>query len=116
MLEIKNTEDLYFKELMSKSKLELPFSDFEDNVMLQIENSVLHRKDVKKKLKLSWISFVAGSICGMVASFFIQQLQEPIFGIQPANLSILFQAVFAAILFTQLDTLIKFSKRISSET
>lgn len=116
MLETKNTEDLYFKELMSKSKLELPFSDFEDNVMMQIENSVLQRKNVKKELNLSWISFMAGSVCGMVASFFIQQLQEPIFGIQPANLSILFQVIFAAIIFTQLDTLIKFSKRIGSET
>lgn len=116
MLETKNTEDLYFKEVMSKSRLELPFSDFEDDVMLQIETIVLHRKDLKKGLKLSWIVFMAGGVCGMVASFFIQQLQEPFFGIQPANLSILFQVIFAAIIFTQLDTLIKFSKRISSET
>ena len=33
----------------------MPFNDFEDNVMLQIENTVLHQKDLKKELKLSWI-------------------------------------------------------------
>jgi len=115
MLETKNTEDQYFKELMSKSKLELPFSDFEDNVMLQIETTLLQRKDLRREFKLSWIFFLVGTVCGLLVSFFIQQLHEPIFGIQPSNLSILFQVVFAAILFTQLDTLIKFGKRIKSE-
>ena len=93
----------------------MPFNDFEDNVMLQIENTVLHQKDLKKELKLSWIFFIAGSVCGIIVSFFIQQLHEPILGIQPANLSLLFQIIFATILFTKLDTLIKFSKRIDSE-
>lgn len=114
MIENQTNEDNFFKELMSKSRLELPFSDFEDNVMLQIENKIQHQNALPKEIKLSWIFFIAGSVFGIILSFFLAQVREPIFGIQPANLTLLFQIVFASVLLTQIDTLIKFSRRFNS--
>lgn len=115
MKEIKHTDDDFFREIMSKSRLDLPFSDFEDNVMMQIENKVLHHHSLSKELKLSWIFFIAGSVFGTVISCILAQLHEPIFGIKPVNLTILFAIVFASIMFTQIDTLIKFSRMINSK-
>jgi len=115
MIENQTNDDDFFKELMSKSRLELPFSDFEDNVMLQIEKKIQHQNALPKEIKLSWVFFIAGSVFGIILSFFLSQLHDPIFGIQPANLTLLFQIVFASVLLTQIDTLIKFSKRFSSE-
>lgn len=111
----KITDDDFFREIMSKSSLDMPFSDFEDNVMVQIETKVLNQNALPKELKLSWIFFIVGSVFGIVFSAFLAQLREPIFGIQPVNLTILFAILFASILFTQIDTLIKFSRRINSE-
>lgn len=115
MKETKITGDDFFWEIMSKSRLDMPFSDFEDNVMFQIENKVLKQNTLPKELKLSWIFFVIGSVFGIVFSAILSQLREPFFGIQPINLTILFAILFASILFTQIDTLIKFSRKINSE-
>jgi len=111
MKESETKDDTFFREIMSKSRLELPFSDFEDNVMLQIEC----QNAVSKELKLSWIFFILGSVFGIILSIFIAQLREPIFGIQPINLTLFFAIIFASTLFTQIDTLIKFSRRINSK-
>lgn len=115
MKETQTTEDIFFGEIMSKSKLTLPFSDFEDNVMMQIESRVLRHHKWSKELSLSWIFFIVGSVFGIVLSVFIAQLRDPIFGIQPVNLTLFFAIVFSAVLFTQIDTLIKFSRRINSK-
>ena len=115
MKETKTTDENFFKEIMSKSRLDLPFSDFEDNVMMQIETKVLHQNKWSKELRLSWIFFIVGSVFGIILSIFIAQLHEPIFGIQPVNLTLFFAIVFASVLFTQIDTLIKFSRRINSK-
>jgi nicotinamide riboside transporter PnuC len=114
MKETKTTEDKFFREIMSKSRLILPYSDFEDNVMMQIEPKVLHQNTLSKELRLSWIFFIVGSVFGIIFSVFISQLRDPIFGIQPVNLTLFFAIVFASVLFTQIDTLIKFSRRVNS--
>jgi len=115
MKETKTAEDEFFRDVMSKSRLTLPFSDFEDNVMMQIETEIVHRKTLSKELRLSWIFFIVGSVFGIVLSVFIAQLPDPIYGIQPVNLTLFFAIVFASVLFTQIDTLIKFSRKVNSK-
>ena len=114
MKETKTTDENFLKEIMSKSKLDLPFSDFEDHVMMQIETKLLHQNKWSKELRLSWIFFIVGSVFGIILSIFIAQLREPIFGVQPVNLTLIFSIVFSSVLFTQIDTLIKFNRRINS--
>lgn len=111
MREAGSTDDHFFKEIMAKSRLDLPFSDFEDNVMIRIENKVAHQNSFSKEIKLSWIFFIAGSIFGIIISFILPELKRPVLGISPASLTLVFQITFACLLFTQIDTLLKFSRK-----
>jgi len=108
-------DEIFYKEIMAKSRLDLPFSDFEDNVLNQIENKILYQNSFSKEIKLSWVFFIAGSVFGIIISLIIPKLQEPIMGIQPSNFAILFQIVFISLLFTQIDTLLKFRRRTNSK-
>jgi hypothetical protein len=112
MKNIDKSEDNYFREMLSVSKLELPFPDFEDNVMMQIKKENLYQKSVSKDIKLSWFFFIAGSVFGIVISLILPHLQTSIFGIAPEKLAISFQIVFTLLLFTQLETLIKFIRKL----
>jgi hypothetical protein len=114
MKDIDLRDDIFYKEIMAKSRLDPPFSDFEDNVMNQIENEILHHNIYSKEIKLSWVFFIAGSVFGIIISLILPKLQEPIMGIQPVNLAIFFQIVFTSLLFTQIDTLMKLSKSMKS--
>lgn len=106
-----NEEENFYKAMMSQSKVELPFPDFEDNVMMQIEKEKSFQRSVSKDVKFSWISFITGSVFGIVISLLLPHLKVSIFGIQPEKLAISFQIVFTLLLFTQLETLIKFIKK-----
>jgi len=114
MKDIEKSEDNYFREMLSVSKLELPFPDFEDNVMIQIEKENSFRHSVSKDVKLSWIFFIAGSVFGIAISLILPHLQGLIFGIQPQKLAIFFQMIFVILLFTQLETLLRFIKKTDS--
>jgi len=114
MKDIKSTDDELFKEIISKTRLNLPFSDFEDCVMDEIENRISNHNSISKEVKLSWIFFIAGSVFGIILSTILTQIHNPIFGMNPINLTIVFALVFATILFSQIDTLLKLNKRINS--
>ena len=106
----KNENEL-FTSLLSESKLEMPFSDFEDMVMYEIEQKEISKSSISKDLKLSLIFFVLGTIFGVVISILLQQLEKPVFGINPKVLSLFFQITFAVILFTQMEAILKLFKR-----
>lgn len=112
MKEIKTTNENFFQEVMSKSKLELPFHDFEDNVMFEIEKINLHQSSFSKELKLSWIFFIAGSVFGIVISLTLPQMHKSILGFQTDKFVIIFQVVFALLFFIQIDMLMKFFRRV----
>ena len=58
-----DTEDTFFKEIMSKSELDVPFADFEDNVMGLIEKrhskkvSIYERYKAFMDIFYPWIHF-----------------------------------------------------------
>lgn len=111
MKDIEQREEIYFKELMSGSKLEMPFSDFEDHVMREIEGKLAHKHGIAKEIKLSWLFFIAGSIFGILISWTLQGLHQKILGMDPKNLAICFQIVFIVVFYTQIETLLGFLKR-----
>jgi hypothetical protein len=112
MKEKKTTDQNFFQEIMAKSKLELPFLDFEDNVMFEIEKKILHQASFSKELKLSWFFFIAGTVLGIVISLILPQMQKSILGFRPDKFTIIFQVVFALLFFIQVDMLTKFNKRV----
>ena len=111
-----DTEETFFHEIMSKSKLEMPFSDFDDKVMGLIKKRHLKNVFISKDLKLSWIFFILGSTFGIVVSIILPKIQEPIWGIHLDILRIPSLIILAFLLMTHLDNLIDFYKRHKIQT
>ena len=105
-----NKEEAFFREILSKSKLNVPFSDFDEKVMLLIDRKMSKKSSITRELKLSWIFFLLGSTVGIIISLVLPKIPEPILGIDLDKLAILFQIIFALLFVTQLDNLIKFYK------
>ncbi len=102
-----------FADVMKKSELEMPFSDFEDSVMLLIEEKAARKHKIAKELKLSRFFFVIGSIFGFLISLLLLQLEEPILGIDQSIIAFGFQIVFATLFFTQVEAFFNIKKNNS---
>lgn len=96
-----------FVDLMTKSKLEMPFSNFEDVVMQQIEEKTFKRNEISKQLKLSRFYFILGSLFGFVISIVLSNIEQPIFNINPNIITLIFQIIFVIIFFTQIESFLK---------
>jgi len=105
-----NKEDAFFRAIISKSKLNVPFSDFDDKVMFLIEKKISIKSSISRELKLSWFFFLLGSTAGIIVSLVLPKYQEPILGICFDKLTILFQMILALLFVIQLDNLLKFYK------
>lgn len=46
-----NNEETFFREIMLKSKLDVPFPDFDDKVMELVEISQKHRSGIKRDVR-----------------------------------------------------------------
>lgn len=114
MKEINSIDEHFLKEIISKSKLEMPFHDFEDNVMKQIEAQKVLKLSITKDVKLSWIFLVLSSLFGIATSYFITQLDQSFFGIKIELATLIFQMCFALLLFGQLESLIQITIRKNS--
>jgi len=109
MNDIRIIDENFYQEIMAKSKLELPFSDFEDNVMSKIERNVSNKPIIY--VKLSWIFFVVGSMCGIVVSLILPRLHGTFLGLLPNKLTMVFQIAFTLIFFFQIDILINLIRK-----
>jgi hypothetical protein len=105
------SEETFFNELMSKSKLNVPFSDFDDKVMRLVELSHKKRNSTQKDIKLSWIFFLAGSFFGTFISITLPKFQEPVLGFSIDKFTIPFQILFALLFVTQINNLLDYYKK-----
>ncbi len=64
----KNNSEDKLKKLISKSKLEIPFSDFEERVMQSIKKEVDNQKVINRNIRLSWLFFTLGTAFGLLLS------------------------------------------------
>lgn len=96
-----------FAEVMAKSKLEMPFSNFEDTVMQQIAEEVTRKKSISKQLRLSQFFFVLGSVFGFIIAMLLSQIEAPVFGIDQNIIALTFQILFATLFFTQIERFFK---------
>ncbi len=73
-MEKNNNHDSYFRELLSGSGREMPFSDFEDELMAEIRMEHEKKHLFLRNIKLSWLFFIMGMLSGItivvVLSFF----------------------------------------------
>lgn len=64
-MEKNNNQDRFFRELLSDSSREMPFSDFEDDLMAEIRLEYEKKYSVRKNIKLSWLFFILGMLSGI---------------------------------------------------
>jgi hypothetical protein len=106
-----DTEDTFFKEIMSKSELDVPFADFEDNVMGLIEKRLSKKVSILRDIKLSWIFFILGSTFGIIVTIILSKLHVSVGGITMDRLTIPFLIIFSYLVMTQIESLLDFYKR-----
>jgi hypothetical protein len=104
-----NIDDQFLQEIMSKSKLQVPFSDFEENVMRQIETRRI--KSASRDVKLSWIFFVMGTVFGILISLLLTNSHYTFTGFDLDKLRLPFQILFILLFVTQINNLIDFYKK-----
>jgi hypothetical protein len=97
--------------MLSKSRLEVPFPDFEDKIMGLIEKKLSKKVSISRDIKLSWIFFILGTIFGIIVTILLPKIHQPVLGINLDKLTIPFLIIFAYLLLSQIDSLIDFYKR-----
>lgn len=62
-----------FKELMKLSKVEIPFDDFEENIMSKIALAEKNQAALRKTHRNALIFFVLGTLFGMASNYIFAQ-------------------------------------------
>ncbi len=105
-MENNNNHDSYFRELLSGNSREMPFSDFEDELMSEIRMEHEKRNSFLKNIKLSWLFFILGMISGITLVIITPGITEESADL-PGNM------VYAAIIFICLILLLFAEKLVS---
>jgi hypothetical protein len=100
---------------MTKSRLEIPFSDFEDNVMNEISLQKKKQELMLNYLKLSWIFFAMGSLFGITIALLFDQFDFSSLGISSAKLQPFVLAIVVLVLIFQADYLFNYQKKMKSK-
>jgi hypothetical protein len=104
-------EEEFFQEIMSKSKLNVPFPDFDNYVMGLIEHQVLKKASISRDIKLSWTFFILGSIIGVILAVLLLRSEGMIMGVSFDKLAIPFLIVCSFLVLSQFDILLDFYRR-----
>lgn len=88
------SQDQLLSNIMKSSLVEMPFSDFEDRVMLQIQQESTAYSQSRRDRNRSSVFFALGCCAGMVLSFLLSVYQWPE-GVQSGMFKLLAQVVFA---------------------
>ena len=90
-------------QLMRKAKLEMPFSDFEETVMLIINRETGRKQVLSRDRKLSFFFFLLGTGLGLVINSLLQRAQYTFLDMPPATTILLFQLAFVLLFLVQLE-------------
>ncbi len=105
-----NSSNRLLSELMQQSKLEMPFSDFEETTMHRIEQTMVQEVTVSRDRKLSFVFFVLGTCLGLVLNTILQRSEYSFLTLSTGTIVLVFQTGFILLFLIQLDkhsTLIK---------
>ena len=58
-------DDDLLRKMFQKSAGPIPFPDFEEEIMKQIDAREIRRESIRTNLKLSWFFFALGMVAGM---------------------------------------------------
>ena len=103
----KNSNDK-LKHILSESRLEMPFTDFENRLMTRINKEVQAEKYIDRNIRLSWLFFSLGTVFGLLLSVIFSPAAS-IFGFSLSKLIIPLYVVSAAILLLFIEQLTTFT-------
>jgi len=99
-------------QLMKKSSLKMPFSDFEENTMHRFHKEIRQKQVLSRDRKLAFFFFLLGSTLGLVINSLLQQLRYRFLGISAETILLIFQISFVLLFLTQLENFIKLFVRL----
>src|SRR4051812_25423848 len=94
-----------FSAAMKSSRLQMPFDDFEDRVMLNLQQEAVLKKSTSVYKKWSIVFFVAGIGLGLFINNFLS-LYQTLAGIPAQNVLLAFHIAFVLFILKQLDNLL----------
>ncbi len=103
-------QDDFFRKIMSKSGLEMPFEGVEDEVMAQIQAQESAQSVWDRNMVYSWISFIAGTVFGIILTLWLPSIEFSFMGIKSTSLILLFELVLAVVIVLNLEKLILFTR------
>jgi hypothetical protein len=103
-------EEKFIQELMGKSRMKMPFTDFEEQLMQKIHKEAITSRSSGKEIKLSWFFFVVGTLFGLMLNFIVMEMNKTILGLPLQRLMLISQALFIIFLVFQFDKLIALKK------
>ena len=96
-----------FSSLMQKSKLILPFSDFEDNTMKRIQADLKYKSSIRRSFQVSLVFFVLGTGFGLIVNSVLSNAHGSIMGVSSDKLLLWFQLIFVFIVLTQSENIFR---------
>ena len=104
-------KDQSFSEMMKKSKLAMPFSDFEERTMARIYKENIVKVSVLKYKKLAVLFFIMGTGFGFATTYFLSLPETTIVGIPSDTILLVCRLSYVLLILTQLNSILKlFSK------
>jgi hypothetical protein len=102
-------KDQEFKNTMQHSKLDIPFSDFEENVMEKVRKKEAIRRSVWRNLKISWIFFFIGTFLGILVTHYFTTVKISFLEENSELVLLLAEILIVIVISTQFDNLIRFT-------
>ncbi|TVQ68190.1 MAG: hypothetical protein EA360_00575 [Balneolaceae bacterium] len=108
-------EEKWIKQILKETSRKMPFSDFEDEVMMRIEelesDEVLVKKGYRRGIAFSWVFFVIGIALGTLLSSWIPHFEIGFLGIDSGIIPLLFQAGFVLFVLLHFERLMSLAGR-----
>ena len=102
-------EDDQLRKMISESRIEMPFKNFEKDLMVLIKAENQRRRYIQGNIKLSWFFFGFGLVSGILITIFLSRMEELILGIDPELVVILIVFCLSAIFLLLVEKLVKFT-------
>ncbi len=100
-------EEKRLKELMKESRMEMPFLDFEDQVMASIHKEEQSKKGILKNIRLSWVFFTLGTLFGIIATTAMPLIKKQLFNLDITYLQMPVTILLVGVLLWQMDAMLK---------
>ncbi len=101
----KNSDDK-LKRLLSNSRLEMPFDDFEERLMTRIRKEAGNEKAIDKNIRLAWLFFALGTFFGVLLSVILSPVNT-MYGYPVSKILLSFYIAAGTLLLLFVEQLLK---------